>query len=133
MSYTVKKIVFAVAFALVAGSLVSVVKAADDSQWSTVFTTQEQVQIAHKVLSPGAYLFQLVQNSPSRETVMIYNLDKKRWEGFVMGIPAYRSDAVANTHFEFTAGSGDHQVMRSWFYPGWNKGIQFVASKKTNY
>ena len=131
MRLKVKKMVFVVAFALVACSFVSVVKAEVDTQWSTTFATQEQVQIGNMVLAPGAYMFQLVPNSTSRDVVMIYNLDKKRWEGFVKGIPAYRSDVSRNADFELSTGSGDYQVVRSWFYTGWNKGIQFIARQKT--
>ena len=131
MRFEVKKMVFFVAFALIACSFVSVVKADPDTQWSTMFTTPEQVQIGNIVLAPGSYMFQLVPNSTSRDVVMIYNLDKKRWEGFVKGIPAYRSDVSRNADFELSTGSGDYQVVRSWFYAGWNKGFQFVDSQKT--
>jgi hypothetical protein len=123
--------VFFVAFALIACSFVSVVKADPDTQWSTMFTTPEQVQIGNMVLAPGSYIFQLVANSTSRDVVMIYNLDKKRWEGFVKGIPAYRSGTSKNADFALSTDAEDYQTVKSWFYKGWSTGIQFVSSQKT--
>ena len=131
MNFRLKRVAIVVAFALFAGSFVSVsiVKAADDWQRPTLFTVREPVQVDRMVLSPGTYLFQFTSSAASRNVVMIYSYDKKRWDGFVMGIPIYRSGAAENGSFELSGNSGDHQVLQAWFYPGLNTGIQFIARK----
>jgi hypothetical protein len=129
MSFSFKRIAFVVAFALLAGSFVSVVKAADDWKWSTVFTAREPIQVDRMVLSPGTYLFQLFPSPVSRNVVMIYSFDRKRWDGFVTGIPIYRSGASENSSFGISNNPGEHQVLQSWFYPGLSRGIQFVANR----
>jgi hypothetical protein len=130
MKFSLKRISVVLSFALCAGSFVTAVKAADDWQWSTMLTFREPVQVERMLLSPGSYIFQVSQNTVSRSVVMIYSVDKKRWDGFVMGIPIYRSGAAENSKLEISSNSGEKQVLESWFYQGWRCGIQFPASHR---
>ena len=129
MKFSLKRISVVLSFALCAGSFVTAVKAADDWQWSTVLNVREPVQVDRLVLSPGTYLFQLFPSPVSRNVVMIYSVDKKRWDGFASGIPIYRSGALENSSLVVKGNSGEHPALQSWFYQGRNRGIQFVANR----
>jgi hypothetical protein len=133
MRISFKRTAVVLTFALFAGCFVTAVKAADDWQWSTVFTVREPTQVDRLLLSPGTYLFQLTSSQVCRTTVMIYSFDKKRWDGFASGIPVYRSGASENSRFSVRNDSGDHQTLQSWFYPGMSRGIEFVVNRKSGY
>ena len=119
-----KRIAVPVIFALFAAGLVNV-RAADDSGWQTVLTLRQPLQINSLVLDPGTYLFQRSRSIVSREFVMIYSVDRKKWDGFVSGIPVYRTDASYSAPFIIRSDPGERQQLMYWFNPGWNLGIQF--------
>jgi len=119
--------VFAAVAALIA--IVSpAAKAVDDSDWPTLLTIDQPMKVGELVLDPGAYVFQLSPGTVSRSVVMIYSIDKRRWDGFVLGFPAYRSGAQDG--FVSDTGPGKEETLRYWFRPGWSRGVEFSASAR---
>ena len=100
---------------------VSVLKAADESDWPTLLTFHQTIHIGRLALDPGTYLFQRSPGTTGHNAVMIYSVDKKRWDGMVLGNPVYRSKSSER----FGVGSGEGAQFRYWFNPGWERGIQF--------
>jgi hypothetical protein len=107
-------------------ALVPAVKA-DDANWPTEITFNEPIQVGDLVLTPGTYIFQLVPGAVCRDVVMVYSLDRKQWEGMIMGVRAYRTKALEKSSFTFEdIGKGSPKALQYWFYPDWNYGIEFV-------
>ena len=120
------KVLGMAAIAVVAAVLVPMAQAADESDWPTIMTTSEPLQVGSLHLAPGTYLFQLSPGTVSRTAVMIYSVDKQEWDGIVQGLPAFRSKSPREPMFTVKErASGRSGVLKYWFYPGWNHGIQF--------
>lgn len=99
------------------------------SDWPTVVTIHESFRIGNLVLSPGEYYFKLTSGTVSRNAVMIFSIDRWRWEGMVMGIQANREDVKPSEEFVFgMKNTGEPPYLEYWFYPNWNRGIKFVYS-----
>jgi hypothetical protein len=110
---------------LLAVSFLPAVKAADKSDWPTLITVQNPVQVGNVVLNPGTYEFQLLPNSPDRNILRIYSLDRRQWDGFVFGFTAYRTRESGEFIFASKAGSNGEDALRYWFLPGYDRGIEF--------
>ena len=103
--------------------------ATDDSNWPTTMTLDESFQIGSQVFAPGTYFFQLTPGTISRHFLMVYSIERGRWEGFFKGVYIYRTDAYRHSGFTFeNRNAGEPRALESWFYPGWNRGLKFVSS-----
>jgi len=73
-------------------------------------------------LAPGQYDFKLI--GPG--VVSIFNVDRNRSEGLVVGWHAYRVNGDDKKLFEVSQSQGDRPAtLKTWFYPGDNSGLQF--------
>jgi hypothetical protein len=123
------KLVAIAALAVIVTAFVPIVKASsDEADWPTIVTFHETVQVGDLVLTPGTYEFQLTHDTLLRNVVMIYSVDRKEWDGMVMGMTAYRTDSSDKSTFAFQAGGqGAREELRYWFNPGWSRGVEFLS------
>ena len=106
---------------------------ADEWNKRIEFQFSNPVEIPGNVLTPGKYVFQLVDSESDRNTVQVFSEDsngKDTLVATVMAIPDY----MANTpdkpiiHFDERP-AGTPEAIHSWFYPGDNTGWEFVYPK----
>ena len=105
---------------------------ADESNKETRVSINGPLQVQDTLLEPGQYVFQLTLPDTSRTVVNIYNADKTRLEGTIMGWSAYRVDAGDKTLFHISQSQGNQPAkLQTWFYPGDNFGVEFGLTKNT--
>ena len=104
-------------------------------QWNKETRIQIDVpmEIPGKVLTPGTYVFKLLDSPSSRNIVVIYSEDANGKQTLVtttFAIPAYRMDTpdkpVVNLEERPV---GTPEAIHTWFYPGDNSGWEFVYPK----
>lgn len=121
-----KRFVTAAVVAILVVAFAPTLKAAGESEWPSVMTIDKTVQVGSLVLDQGQYLLQKLSNSPNRNVVMIYSMDRRRWEGAVLGLPKDKSKTSGRFVFASREGvRGEQETLQYWFHPGWNRGIQF--------
>lgn len=123
----IAKIAAFMAVILIAVSFLPAVQAADKSDWPTLITVQNPVYVGNVLLDPGTYEFQLLPNSPDRNILRIYSLDRRQWNGFVFGHTAYRSRESGEFIFASKSGNNRSESLRYWFFPGYSHGIEFPS------
>lgn len=125
-----KRTFLAISLVILVAATIPAVRAGDsaDANWPKYITINESFQIGDLNFSPGTYYFRLTSNTVSRNVMMVYSLDRERWEGIIMGINAYRQDSSDKmSGFTFARqGNSKPIVLEYWFYPGWNRGIKFT-------
>ena len=101
---------------------------ADEWNKKTLVTVDQPIQVPGKVLPAGSYIFmQPLFDDPT--LVSIFNADGTRLITTVQGIPDYRIGGADKTALQFEERpSGQPEVLKSWFYPGYNSGVEFVYS-----
>ena len=125
---TIVALVF-VAILAIAVPLV-VAQGIDGDNWPTAMMIDESFQIGNLVFPSGNYYFQRVSGPVSSQVIMVYSLDRERWEGMVMGVNASRSENTISSGFTFaTNGEGEPKQLEYWFYPNWSHGIKFISSQ----
>ena len=107
---------------------------ADDWNKETHITTNVPLQIHNTTLVPGEYVFKMIggQGSP---VVGIFNITARgsRLETTMIALPAYRENAGDDKLVTLSDRQGDEPVIvKYWFYPGDNFGIQFHSPTKGN-
>jgi hypothetical protein len=103
---------------------------ADEWDKKTIFTFNAPVEVPGKVLTPGTYVFKLLNSQADRHVVQVYNKDQNQLIGTFLTIPDYRMkppDKPLITFEERAAGAPE--AIKSWFYPGDNYGNEFVYPK----
>lgn len=95
---------------------------ADQRNKETRLTISQPLQVQDTLLAPGQYDFKLVGFG----VVSIYNVDRNRSEGLVVGWHAYRVNGDDKKLFDVSQSQGDRPAtLKTWFYPGDNSGLQF--------
>jgi LPXTG-motif cell wall-anchored protein len=106
---------------------------ADEWNKRTEFQFSGPVEIPGKVLAPGKYVFELEDNQADRNIVQVFSQDSDGNESLVatiFAIPDYITDAPDKPIVHFEEGhSGNTEAIHSWYYPGDNKGWEFVYPK----
>jgi hypothetical protein len=131
MNY-IKKSIVSLVFLVVLTTAVPLVYAVgvSNENWPVTMTLDESFQIGNLVFPAGSYFFQLSPGTVSRQVVMVYSLDRSRWEGIVLGINAYRSENQMASGFTFVKHEeGEPKQLEYWFYPNWSRGIKFISSQ----
>jgi hypothetical protein len=117
------------------GLITAAIQPAIADEWNkeTRIIVNAPVQIPGKVLTPGTYVFRLLDSPSNRNIVEIYSEDASGNQTFVtttLVIPAYRLDTpdkpVINLEERHT---GTPEAIHTWFYPGDNSGWEFVYPK----
>ena len=107
-------------------------KPAKADEWNkrTEFQFNARVEIPGKVLTPGKYVFQLLDSGSDRNTVLIFSEDSNGSESLVATLQTI-PDRISKTpdkaiiQFEERS-SGSPEAIHSWFYPGERTGWEFV-------
>jgi LPXTG-motif cell wall-anchored protein len=103
---------------------------ADDWNKATKITFNEPVQVPGKVLSPGTYVFKLLDSPAERHVVQIFNEDRTKLITTVLAIPNQRLEPAGKTILTYQERPSDQPMaLNAWFYPGDNFGQQFVYPK----
>ena len=103
---------------------------ADEWNQKTVFTFSGPVEIPGQVLSPGTYVFKLMDSQSDRNIVQVFNKKENHLYGTFLTIPDYRLKPRGKTIITFEErAAGSPEAVKAWFYPGDNYGHQFVYPK----
>lgn len=90
----------------------------------------EPLEIPGRVLSPGTYVFKLLDDAGNRHIVQIFNADESHIYATILALPVYRLSPAGKTVITFEERtSGSPEALQAWFYPGDNYGEEFVYPK----
>ncbi len=126
---SMKKILLTVSIMVLAAGFAFSAKAygMGDSNWATMITFNEPILVGDLSLDPGTYQFYLTSGPATRNVIMIYNVDDRRWVGMAMGVNDSRMDTTRGSGFTFRESkNGSHKMLEYWFYPGWNRGVKMI-------
>ena len=103
---------------------------ADEWNQKTVFTFSGPVEIPGQVLSPGTYVFKLMDSQSDRSIVQVFNKNENHLYGTFLTIPDYRLTPRGKSVITFEErAAGSPEAVKAWFYPGENYGHDFVYPK----
>jgi hypothetical protein len=115
---------------LALGFLMTKPAKADEWNKKTEFQFNQPVQIPGKVLSPGKYMFELLDSQSDRNIVQVFSENSNGSESLVatiQAIPAHVSKTPDKPIIQFEERpSGSPEAIHSWFYQGENTGWTFV-------
>jgi len=104
---------------------------ADAWNKKTIITITEPMQIPGATLTPGKYVFKLMDSSSNRHIVQVFTEDEKRVINTILAIPNLRLQPTGKSEFGFwEVPAGSTPALRSWFYPGDNSGHEFAYPKQ---
>jgi hypothetical protein len=127
MTNTVTRLA-ALGFVLLATALTPLAKASEADK-KTLIRTNEPIQYQGKVLAAGQYVIKLLDSNSDRNVVQIYNAYETKLEMTILAKTAYRLSPTGDTRLTFSQmPSGQAPVLRTWFYPGDNSGLDFSAT-----
>jgi len=101
-------------------------------QWNkkTILTINESIQIPGATLTPGKYVFRLMDSPANRHIVQVFNEDETQLITTILAIPNSRVRPTGESEFGFwEMPQGSPPALRSWFYPGDNFGQEFAYPK----
>lgn len=97
---------------------------------ATKVTINQPFKIAGTALPAGTYVIRLMDVASSRNVVQILNEDETKSFGIVMGISDYRFTDLDKPVISFNEPEPGVPVpVHSWFYPGYNSGVEFIYPK----
>jgi len=117
--------------AITLGALVFALSTQAD-QWNkkTILTINESMQIPGATLTPGKYVFKLMDSPANRHIVQVFNEDETQLITTILAIPNSRVRPTGDSEFGFwEMPQGSPPALRSWFYPGDNFGQEFAYPK----
>ena len=125
------------AFCLTAGLafMASTVTPARADEWNkeTRLEVREPLEIPGKTLTPGTYVFKLLDSEANRNIVEVFSEDASGKQTLVtttLAIPAYTMETPDKALIRLEERpSSSPQAIHSWFYPGDNYGWEFVYPK----
>jgi hypothetical protein len=106
--------------------------AADEWNKQTLVSFNREVEIpGGEILPPGKYVFKLLDAGANHTIVQIFSEDQRHIYATIEAIVKYRSEPSDKTVMTFEVRSaGSPQAIRAWFYPGSNKGLEFLYPKQ---
>ena len=106
---------------------------ADEWNKETRLEINEPLEIPGRVLSPGTYIFKLLDSNSDRNVVEVFSEDssgKQKFVTTVFAISAYKMETPDKPVIGLEErAAGSPMAIRSWFYPGDNFGREFVYPK----
>jgi len=103
---------------------------ADEWNQKNVFTFSGPVEVPGQVLSPGTYVFKLMDSQSDRHIVQVFNKNENHLYGTFLTIPDYRLKPAGKPIITFEErATGSPEAVKAWFYPGENYGHEFVYPK----
>lgn len=104
---------------------------ADDWDKKTLFTFNAPVEVPGQVLSPGSYVFKLLNTQADRHIVQVFDKNQTHLYGTFLTIPDYTMTPPSKPLITFEERpAGSPEAIKAWFYPGDNFGNEFVYPKK---
>lgn len=86
--------------------------------------------VGAQVLPAGTYTFKLLDSDTDRHIVQIFNENEDHLFTTILAIPNWRLKPTGETVMTFKErAQGEPQAIRTWFYPGYNSGEEFVYPK----
>lgn len=116
-----------------AGMLTVMLPRARADEWNqkTIFTFKQPVEIPGKVLTPGTYVFKLLDTQADRNVIEVTNKREDHLYGIFLAVPNYRLRTRGKSILTFEErAAGAPQAIKAWFYPGDNYGHEFVYGRK---
>jgi hypothetical protein len=103
---------------------------ADEWDKKTIFTFNAPVEVPGQVLTPGTYVFKLLNSSSDRNIVQIFDKDERHLVGTFLAVADYRMKPAAKPLITFEErAAGAPEAIKAWFYPGDDYGNEFVYPK----
>ena len=101
---------------------------ADEFDKLTIFTFSAPVELpGDVVLSPGSYVFKLLDSPGGRNIVQILDEEQSEVYATILAVPAERPRPTDKTTVEFyQSTAGAPNALKTWFHPGDSNGQEFV-------
>ena len=100
--------------------------ASEDNE-RTIFTFNEPVGIPGTVLSPGTYVFELLEPETDRSVVQIFNRDQNKLVATLLTVSDHRMKPTGKAVITFeNRAPNSPEAIKAWFYPGETNGQEFV-------
>jgi hypothetical protein len=100
---------------------------ADEWNKKTFVHVYVPIEVPGHVLTPGRYVFQLMDSSSDRHIVEIWNRYQTHLIALIQANAAYRLEPASKTVFRMEERSKDSpEALKRWFYPGDSYGLEFV-------
>src|SRR5437868_5236918 len=104
---------------------------ADEWDKQTYIAVSQPLQIEETVLAKGKYVLRLIDSDSDRHVVRIYDANDFQLKAIILAIPTYRLEPTGTTQLSVSeAEPNQPAILRSWFYPGDNAGLEFPAPKR---
>jgi hypothetical protein len=130
------KITFGAWFLSAAAALIgSTMTPAMADEWNkeTRLEISEPLELPGTVLSPGTYIFKLLDSNSDQNVVEVFSEDSSGEQKFVttvFAISAYKMETPDKPIIGLEErAAGSPKAIRTWFYPGDNFGREFVYPK----
>jgi hypothetical protein len=128
---TLKAIISLCCVAALGAGIAALTANADAWNKKTIITINEPMQIPGATLTPGKYVFKLMDSSSNRHIVQVFNEDEKTVINTILAIPNQRLQPTGKSEFGFwEVPAGNTPALRSWFYPGDTFGHEFAYPKQ---
>lgn len=128
---TLKGIITLCCIAALGAGIAAININADAWNKKTIITINEPMQIPGATLTPGKYVFKLMDSSSNRHIVQVFNEDETKVINTILAIPNQRLQPTGKSEFGFwEMPAGTTPALRSWFYPGDNFGQEFAYPKQ---
>ncbi|MBI2681197.1 MAG: hypothetical protein HYX25_09360 [Candidatus Solibacter usitatus] len=116
------------ALTLSLGAVFSPALQASDWDRKTVVTINAPIEVSGMVLSPGTYVFKLLDSNSERNIVLIYNAEENHLVTTVLAVPSSRMKPTSESLFTLSeTPAGQPRALHTWFYPGNVDGVEFRA------
>jgi len=100
---------------------------ADAWNQKVVLTFSGPVEIPGQVLSPGTYVFKLMDSPSDRNIVQVYNRHETHCYGTFQTVPDFHLRYAEKPLIFFgERAAGAPEAVRAWLYPGFQYGHQFI-------
>ena len=85
----------------------------------TELTFSAPFELPGVVLSPGTYVFKLLESPSDRNIVQVFSKDETKLYATILAIPDYRLTPASKTIVRFEERrTGTPEAIKEWFYPG---------------
>ena len=113
---------------LAAGLLFALAPSIKADEWNkmTRISVNQPVDLQNVVLTPGHYVWRLMEGPSNRFVVQVFSADEQHLITTILATPAFRMKPTSKTKFGFYESAPGHPMaVRTWFYPGDDFGFQF--------
>jgi hypothetical protein len=104
---------------------------ADDWDKATRITVNQPFEIPGMILPAGTYIIKIVDLAAERHVVRFLSEDESKIYATLIGIPDFRLVPTEKTAITFYESEMNRpRPLHSWFYPGYQYGIEFAYPEK---